>query len=48
MTMTTCNPKFSASQRLIVHARLDPSLTIPRTSDTQPAAIAALYEQVGN
>jgi sortase A len=48
MTMTTCHPKFSASQRLVVHARLDPSLTIPRTSDTQPAAIAALYEQVGN
>jgi sortase A len=46
MTMTTCTPKFSASQRLVVHARLDPSLTIPRTSDTQPAAIAALYEQV--
>jgi sortase A len=47
MTMTTCNPKFSAAQRLVVHALLDPSRTIPRTSDTQPAAIAALYEQVG-
>lgn len=46
MTMTTCNPKFSASQRLVVHALLDPSLTIPRTSDTQPAAITALYERL--
>jgi sortase A len=48
VTMTTCNPKFSASQRLVVHALLDPRLTTPRTGDTQPAVIAALYEQIGS
>jgi sortase A len=28
MTMTTCHPKFTASQRMIVHAELDKSLTV--------------------
>jgi sortase A len=46
ITLTTCTPKFSASQRLILHGTLDPSLTVPRTSDTKPASIEALYSQV--
>jgi sortase A len=25
LTLTTCNPKFNNYQRLIVHAKLDPS-----------------------
>lgn len=47
MTMTTCHPKFTATHRLVVYARLDGALTVPRTSDSMPAAIAALYDQVG-
>ena len=33
---------------MVVHALLDPSLTAPRTSDTLPPAIAALYGEEGN
>lgn len=47
MTMTTCHPKFTATQRMIVHAVLDPSLTLPHTNDTKPAPIEALYGKVG-
>jgi sortase A len=47
MTMTTCDPKFTAENRMIVYAALDPALTLPRTSDTKPPAIAALYQQAG-
>jgi sortase A len=47
MTMTTCHPKFTATQRMIVHAQLDPSLTVPHTAATMPAAISALYDKAG-
>jgi sortase A len=47
MTMTTCDPKFTAEHRMIVYAALDPTLTLPRTADTKPAAITALYDQAG-
>jgi sortase A len=50
MTMTTCHPKFTATQRMIVHARLDPSLTVDLGSNnedfTMPASIQALYGEV--
>ena len=46
MTMTTCHPKFTASQRMVVHAVLDPAMTMPRTDDTKPAPIEALYGEV--
>jgi sortase A len=48
LTLTTCDPKFSATHRLVVHALLDPSLTAPRTSDALPPDIAALYAQEGS
>jgi sortase A len=35
LTLTTCNPKYSASQRLIVHALLDTEL--PKSAGTPPA-----------
>lgn len=47
LTMTTCTPKFSASHRLAVFAVLDPTLTAPRTGETMPASIAALYGLAG-
>lgn len=40
LTLTTCNPKFSASQRLIVHAVL--TKTVPKT--TNPGPIPELAE----
>jgi sortase A len=50
MTMTTCHPKFTASQRMIVHAELDDSLTVdkgPRNEDfAMPASIQKLYDEV--
>jgi sortase A len=46
LTLTTCHPKFTATHRMVVHAVLDPSLTVARTSDTKPAAIEALYSDV--
>jgi hypothetical protein len=39
--MTTCTPKFTAAQRMVVHARLQRTLT--RTGATQPAAVRRLY-----
>jgi sortase A len=47
LTMTTCHPKFTATQRMVVHAVLDASLTAKRTGDTKPPAIEALYGKVG-
>jgi sortase A len=35
LTLTTCNPKYSAKQRLIVHAVLDSSL--PKSGGNPPA-----------
>ncbi|MEO8888673.1 MAG: class E sortase [Jatrophihabitantaceae bacterium] len=53
LTMTTCHPKFVANKRLIIHAVL--ARTIAKTKDTdgaystvKPAAITALYTQIGN
>ena len=54
MTMTTCHPKFTANQRMIVHAVLDATMTIKKAttgahtySTAIPAEILALYTQVG-
>jgi sortase A len=45
MTMTTCHPKFTATQRMIVHAVLSPALTVAKAGATKmPASIQALYE----
>jgi LPXTG-site transpeptidase (sortase) family protein len=38
LTLTTCHPKFNNYQRLVVHAALDPSQTIPR-SKGRPAIL---------
>jgi len=46
MTMTTCHPKFTATQRMVVHALLDPKLTLARSGSSMPAAIRALYDKV--
>ena len=50
LTMTTCHPKFTASQRMIVHAELDTTLTVdqgPRNKDFQmPQSIQDLYAEV--
>jgi sortase A len=47
MTMTTCHPKFTANQRMVVHAQLDTSLTTASIGPSQmPAAITALYGNV--
>jgi sortase A len=44
MTMTTCHPKFTASQRMIIYSGLD---TKVRNVDlTMPASIKALYSGV--
>jgi sortase A len=43
MTMTTCHPKFTATQRMIVHAVLDPDRTVTKTGSSMPSSIAALY-----
>lgn len=48
MTMTTCHPKFTARERMIVHAVLDTSLTVKRTGGGKPASISALYDEVKN
>jgi sortase A len=46
LTMTTCHPKFTANQRMIVHAVLDPKRTVPRgSSSTMPDSISALYNE---
>jgi sortase A len=49
MTMTTCHPKFTASQRMIVHAQL--VTQYPNThklieANKLPAAVEALYAEV--
>jgi sortase A len=41
LTLTTCNPKFSARQRLVVHARLDGA---PVSRRDAPQGLAALRE----
>lgn len=52
MTMTTCHPKFTAEERMIVHARLSSGETAAVPYDgskrvaTMPARIKALYGQV--
>jgi sortase A len=46
MTMTTCHPKFTAAQRMVVHAVLVRSL--PRTGPVKPAAITRLYDEVSS
>jgi sortase A len=38
LTLTTCNPKFNNYQRLVIHAQLDPTQTIPR-SKGRPAVL---------
>lgn len=48
MTMTTCHPKFTAAQRMIVHAVLDPSLTVAKSGTGMPPSISALYDKVGS
>jgi sortase A len=47
LTMTTCHPKFTARQRMIVYGRLDVSLTVPRTGSVMPDSIKALYDKAG-
>jgi sortase A len=47
LTMTTCHPKFTANQRMVVHAVLLPDLSTPRTGDTMPQSIADLYNAKG-
>jgi sortase A len=55
LTLTTCTPKFSASQRMIVHAVLDPAYPegIAKLakgsgySHAIPAQITALYQRIG-
>jgi sortase A len=47
LTMTTCHPKFTATQRMVVHAALVSNLTTPRTGSTMPDAINALYNAKG-
>ena len=39
LTLTTCNPKFSARQRLVVHARLDGAPVSRRDAPNGPAAL---------
>ena len=41
LTLTTCNPRYSASQRLVVHARLVASiLNHPKTADVSTVPVA--------
>ena len=47
LTMTTCHPKFTANQRMIVHALLLAKLTTPRAGTKMPASISALYNAKG-
>ncbi|MBE7188515.1 MAG: class E sortase [Jatrophihabitans endophyticus] len=54
MTLTTCTPKFTAAQRMVVHASLERSATV-RVAATSgsavlrmPAAISALYSSEAN
>jgi sortase A len=36
LTLTTCNPKWDNYQRMIVHAKLDPDKSQPRTAGAPP------------
>jgi hypothetical protein len=45
--MTTCHPKFTATQRMVVHAVLNPKLTVTRAGEHMPASISALYGKAG-
>ena len=45
LTMTTCHPKFTATQRMVVHATLQAALTTPRIGSVMPGSIAALYTE---
>ena len=47
MTMTTCHPKFTATQRMIVHAILAARLTVARVGRVMPPSISALYNEAG-
>ncbi len=44
MTMTTCHPKFTATQRMIVYSVLQSKVT--HTDNTLPPQIEALYNEV--
>ncbi len=43
MTMTTCHPKFTATQRMIVYSKLQTK--VPSTGNAMPAQIKALYSE---
>ena len=51
MTMTTCTPKFTAAQRMVVHAVLDRGATVHVIATSgkavlkMPSSISALYSQ---
>jgi hypothetical protein len=52
MTMTTCHPKFTAKQRMIVHAVLTTKLLKVKVNattyvSTMPPSIQALYTAAG-
>ncbi len=44
MTMTTCHPKFTAAQRMIVYSQLQTK--VARDGNTMPATISDLYKEV--
>jgi sortase A len=44
MTMTTCHPKFTAENRMIVYAKL--AFVVPGNGDVMPARVKALYDEV--
>ena len=48
ITMTTCHPKFTATQRMVVYGILNPKLTVPRSGSSMPSSISALYDKVGS
>jgi sortase A len=48
MTMTTCNPKFTAENRLIVYSTLDFTAPFVDGGKTMPAKVQALYEKVSD
>lgn len=47
MTMTTCHPKFTASHRMIVYAKLA-GAPIANSNLTMPAPVQALYNEVSS
>jgi sortase A len=46
MTMTTCHPKFTAENRMVLHAVL--TTTVPAVGLTMPASVLALYSGQGS